>query len=72
MPQQCGLKTEEVVDNKRQTEQGLMTVKLMKNCSHQTYQIQNSELFSAKAAINRDQKNNNNKKNVLIASRLTR
>jgi len=39
MPQQCGLKTEEVVDNKRQTEQGLMTVKWMKN------QIQNSELL---------------------------
>ena len=27
MPQQCGLKTEEVAHNKRQTERGLMTVK---------------------------------------------
>ena len=27
MPQQCVLKTEEVADNKRQTELGLMTVK---------------------------------------------
>ena len=32
MPQQCGLKTEEVVDNKQQTEQGQLTVKWMKNC----------------------------------------